>query len=257
MDALATSPNLLLIVTLEYLEDPDFVEFFFWRFIFFLADHSSVFCSSLLHLRILFPCRQEKNAFLIFFLSNIMHITFCVSCRGVIFLWQVMLWIDDAAFSSNYCSYLLYIFLQVGKTKVTTKLGFKILRNHCQNTAIIMTNRIRKVRQGVDFFDKIILDSCKLYLGQNFRMSTTIFSTQPAEYKPVVHGAQPIRANSLKARIKISNRFWTGFWRALFQIWFAGVNLKLVARSKDQIWFSSDPSIFWDQVQSKIGHEND
>ena len=72
-----------------------------------------------------------------------------------------MLWIDDAAFSSSYCSYSLYIFLQVGKIKVTAKRGLKILRIHCQNSALKMTNGIRKVRQRVDIFDKIILYSCK------------------------------------------------------------------------------------------------
>ena len=58
-------------------------------------------------------------------------------------------------------SYLLYIFLKVGKIKVNAKQGLKILRIQCQNSAIIMTNGIRKVRQGVDIFDKRILDSCK------------------------------------------------------------------------------------------------
>ena len=54
----------------------------------------------------------------------------------------------------------IYIFLQVGK-KVTAKRSLKILRIHCQNSALIMANGIRKVRQGVDIFDKRILDSCK------------------------------------------------------------------------------------------------
>ena len=31
---------------------------------------------------------------------------------------------------------------------------------HCQNSALIMTNGIIKVRQVVDIFDKIIFDSC-------------------------------------------------------------------------------------------------
>ena len=77
---------------------------------------------------------------------------------------------DDAAFSSSYCSYLLYIFSQVGKIKVTDKQGLKM----------------RKVRQGVDIFDKRILDSCssQTFL-QNMASSTAIFSSQPAEYTPV------------------------------------------------------------------------
>ena len=71
---------------------------------------------------------------------------------------------DDAAFSSSYCSYELYIFLQVGNIKVTAKRGLKILRIHCQNSALTMTNGIRKVRQGVEIFDKRNLDSCKFIL---------------------------------------------------------------------------------------------
>ena len=81
-----------------------------------------------------------------------------------------MLWIDNAAFSSNYCSYLLYIFLQLGKIKVTAKWGLKIVRIHIQNSAIIMTNGIRKVRQGVDIFDKRILDSCKFISDSTLRI---------------------------------------------------------------------------------------
>ena len=57
-------------------------------------------------------------------------------------------------------SYLSYVFLQVGKIKVTAKRGLKILWTHCQNSVLIMINRIRKVRLGVDIIKKI-LDSCK------------------------------------------------------------------------------------------------
>ena len=39
-----------------------------------------------------------------------------------------------------------------------------------QNSPIIMTNGIKKVRKGVDIFNKRIFDSCKLYLGQCFRI---------------------------------------------------------------------------------------
>ena len=86
-----------------------------------------------------------------------------------------MLWIDDAPFSSSYCSYLLYIFLQVGKIKVTAKGVLKILRIHSQNFAIIMTNGIRKVRQGVDIFNKRNLDSCK-FISDNTSEYRLIYS---------------------------------------------------------------------------------
>ena len=54
----------------------------------------------------------------------------------------------------------LSIFIQVGKIKVTAK----ILRIYFQNSALIMTNGIRKVRKRVDIFDKRILDFCKFIL---------------------------------------------------------------------------------------------
>ena len=38
----------------------------------------------------------------------------------------------------------------------------KILKIHCQNFALIITNRIIEVRQGADIFDKRSLNSCKL-----------------------------------------------------------------------------------------------
>ena len=52
------------------------------------------------------------------------------------------------------------IFLK-GWKKVTAKRGLKILRVHCQNSSIIMTNGTRKVRQRVDIFEKRILNFCK------------------------------------------------------------------------------------------------
>ena len=95
-------------------------------------------------------------------------------------------------------SYLSYVFLQVGKIKVTAKRGLKLLWIHCQNSALIMTNGIRKVRLGVDIFDKRTLDFSKFISDtvlQNTALSTTIFSLQPAEYKlvSIMHNAQPIR----------------------------------------------------------------
>ena len=101
------------------------------------------------------------DTFLIFYLPNITHVTICFLRRGFKIL-QVILRMNDAVFSSSYCLYLNI--LQVGKIKVTAKLGLKILRNHCQNFALIMTNGIRKIRQGVDIFDKRILDSCKFIM---------------------------------------------------------------------------------------------
>ena len=43
--------------------------------------------------------------------------------------------------------FIIYIFFQVGKIKVTAKRGLEILRIHCQNSAIIMTHGIRKVKK--------------------------------------------------------------------------------------------------------------
>ena len=47
-----------------------------------------------------------------------------------------------------------------------------------------MINGIRKVRLGVDIYDKRILDSCK-FISDTVLQNRAIFSLQPAEYKPV------------------------------------------------------------------------
>ena len=57
---------------------------------------------------------------------------------------------------------IFIIFLQVEKIKVTAQRGI-----HCQNSALILTNRTRKVRKGVDIFDKRILE---VHLRQCFRI---------------------------------------------------------------------------------------
>ena len=67
------------------------------------------------------------------------------------------MWISDAAFSSSYCSYSLYIVLQVGKIKVIAKRGLKILRIHCQNSVIIMTNVISRLGKEWIFSTKEFL----------------------------------------------------------------------------------------------------
>ena len=78
--------------------------------------------------------------------------------------------IDDEAFLSRLFIFIIYsyilIFLQVGKIKITAKQCLEILSVQCLNSDIKMTNGIRKVRQGVDIFDKRSLDSCKIHLRQ-------------------------------------------------------------------------------------------
>ena len=71
--------------------------------------------------------------------------------------WILLLNVD--LYTSN-----IYIFLQVGNIKVTAKQGLKILSIHCQNSTLIITNGIRKVRLAVDIIDKRILNSCKYIL---------------------------------------------------------------------------------------------
>ena len=44
----------------------------------------------------------------------------------------------------------------------------------CQNSAIKMTNGIRKFRRGVDILDKRFLDFCKIHLGQKLVYVTDI-----------------------------------------------------------------------------------
>ena len=65
------------------------------------------------------------------------------------------------------CSYLSYVFLQVGK-KIKSLLSrvWKFCGSISQNFAILITNEIRKVRQGVNIFDKRILEYCILHLEQ-------------------------------------------------------------------------------------------
>ena len=91
------------------------------------------------------------------------------------------------------------IFLQVGKKSHCKKAGLENSEDiHCQSSIFKMTNGIRKVRLGVDIFNKRTLDFSKFISDtvlQNTALSTTIFSLQPAEYKlvSIMHNAQPIR----------------------------------------------------------------
>ena len=52
------------------------------------------------------------------------------------------------------------------KIHVTAKVRSELFRVQCQNSAIKMTNGIRKVRNGVNIFDERSLDSCKIHLRQ-------------------------------------------------------------------------------------------
>ena len=92
----------------------------------------------------------------------------------------------DAAICSK-SSYLSYVFLQVGRKKNAAKQGLKILWIHCQNSALIMTNGIRKVRLGVDIIDKRILDSCKFISdsASEYGLVYGKFFSQLAEHKLV------------------------------------------------------------------------
>ena len=108
---------------------------------------------------------------------------------GVKFLWHEV--------EERYCSFIellllfIFIFLQVGKIKATSKRGLKILRINCQNLTLIMTNGIRKVREGVNIFDKRILDSCKFISDSASEYGLIYNNLFLAEYK--LHGAQSIR----------------------------------------------------------------
>ena len=86
------------------------------------------------------------------------------------------------------CAYLSYVFLQVGQIKVIAKLGLKIMWINRQNSALIMTNGIRKVKLGIDIFDKRILDPCKFILNSASEYSLVygnLATLQLAEYKLV------------------------------------------------------------------------
>ena len=135
--------------------------------IFFLADHTSTFCSSLVDLRTL-PWRLNEfwQVFLLLFLPNIaqscsffcdflIHTVFSIWYLGAINLKSSI--IESYCLCSMQkcqisliryifdpdCSYSLYIFLQVGK-KSYAKRGLERFRIHCQNSAIKMEKRDKK-----------------------------------------------------------------------------------------------------------------
>ena len=92
--------------------------------IFCLADHTSVFCFSLIDLRILTLVDKGTmhfDAYFCFFFSLILRILLFVFHAEVSNLSEVMLRNDDAGY-------------------------------HCRYSALIMTNGIRTVRLGVDIF---------------------------------------------------------------------------------------------------------
>ena len=125
-----------------------------------------------------------------FFLTNITHIAqscsflFLQFCNDKLYCRLMMQLFDP----SIYCSYLLYIFLQVGKIKVA---GLEILRIQCRNSVMIITNGIRKVRQGVDIFDKRILDSCNFISDRYLKMELTSWCLciEPDWIKRIAHQA--------------------------------------------------------------------
>ena len=80
-----------------------------------------------------------------------------------------VLHVEVSNFSDKLCCGIMII--QVGKIKVTAKWDFKFLMIHCQNSALIMRDRIRKVRLGVDIFEKRILDSCKFFSDSSSEFS--------------------------------------------------------------------------------------
>ena len=95
----------------------------------------------------------------------------CDLFRGIKFLWWSKLW----------NSWLLLMqLLQVGKIKVTAKRGLKILWIHCQNSESIMTNEIKKIRLGVDQFDKRIKEFLILVSSSWTVLQNTASSLQPS-----------------------------------------------------------------------------
>ena len=107
-------------------------------------------------------------------------------------------------------SYLSYVFLQIGKIKVIAKGGLKILWIYCQNSALIMTNWIKKVRLGVDIFYKRILDSYKFISNSasEYDSSTAKFSSQPAKYKQKIND---FLENILIQKMKQSRNYLISF----------------------------------------------
>ena len=122
--------------------------------LFFLSGHTSVFCSSLLDLRILISCGQGKNAFWRIFLI----ITFLFMVRN----FRLQLSQLPCSLANKKSSGDIFIYsYRVEKLKVTAlSRVWKFWGFQLSEFSLIMTNGIRKVRQGVDIFDKKILNSC-------------------------------------------------------------------------------------------------
>ena len=92
------------------------------------------------------------------------------------------------------CFHIYYIYYY----SHCTMQGLKVLRISLSELHLNNDKWDKKVRLGVNIFDKRILESCKFISDtvlQNTALSTTIFSLQPAEYKlvSIMHNAQPIR----------------------------------------------------------------
>ena len=89
---------------------------------------------------------------------------------------------DCGILADCWCSYLLQFVhfyhmysYRLEKIKITAERVWKFLGSIVRND-VIMTNGIRKVRQGVNIFYKIILDSCKIHLRQILVHGTDILN---------------------------------------------------------------------------------
>ena len=89
---------------------------------------------------------------------------------------------DDAAFQAILHIYYIYSYRM---EKIVTALSgvWKFWGYHCQNSALIMTKGIRKVRLGVDTFDKRILDSCKFI--SDFRIQPCLQQSFPCSWQNI------------------------------------------------------------------------
>ena len=144
----------------------------------------NVFWSSLIDLHFLFSCRQGKMHFDTYFWFILFFNLTSWRQKYQIKYNRKLLFVSRsdilAVFRLNNCWRLAstHNFLNIltgWKNNRHTALGgvWKFWGYHCQNSALIMTNGIRKVRLEVDIFDKRILDSCKFTSASEYGLVYT------------------------------------------------------------------------------------
>ena len=98
------------------------------------------------------------------------------------------------------------------KIKVTAKRGLEMIRILSWNSAIKMKNGIRKVRTGVDIFNKRSLDSCKIQLGQLLVLTSWCLHIEPDSIEKIFSTEYKATKKLLRNIFKaLSSKIWSTF----------------------------------------------